>query len=139
MASRKVALVTGSAAGIGRSAAFLFAEAGYDVVVNYSKSQKEAEETADGVRSRDARVLLVRADVGVDSEVRRLVGSTIETFGGLDVLVNNAATTHFIPATDLDSLTDEVWDSIFQLNVKGTFYACRAAMPVLKEGSWDRL
>lgn len=132
MARRKVALVSGSATGIGRAAACQFAERGYDVVVNYSKSQDDAEETAEGVRARGTDVRIVRADAGVDAEVRRLVGETIEAFGGLDSLVNNAATTHFVPHADLDALTEEVWDSILQLNVKGTFYACRAAMPHLK-------
>ncbi|WP_199756698.1 SDR family NAD(P)-dependent oxidoreductase [Tautonia sociabilis] len=132
MAERRVALVTGSATGIGRSAAWRFAELGYDVVVNYSKSREDAEQTADGVRSRGAGVLVIRADAGKDVEVRSLVESAASAFGGLDVLVNNAATTHFIPHTDLDSVTDAVWDDILQLNVKGTFYSCRAAMPLLQ-------
>ncbi|QDV33272.1 SDR family NAD(P)-dependent oxidoreductase [Tautonia plasticadhaerens] len=132
MSRRKVALVSGSATGIGRAAAWLFAERGYDVVVNYSKSRTDAEETAEGVRSRGTDTRLVRADAGVDGEVRRLVEEATSAFGGLDALVNNAATTHFVPHTDLDALTEEVWDSILQLNVKGTFYACRAAMPHLK-------
>ncbi|MEW4567745.1 SDR family oxidoreductase [Tautonia sp. JC769] len=133
MAGRRVALVTGSAAGIGRAAAWQFAEAGYDVMVNYSRSQAEAEETADGVRSRGTDVRVVRADAGADEEVRGLVASTRDAFGRLDALVNNAATTRFIAHRDLDALTEEVWDSILQLNVKGLFYACRAAMPLLQE------
>jgi 3-oxoacyl-[acyl-carrier protein] reductase len=133
MARRKVAVVTGSATGIGRTAAWSFAEAGYDVVVNYSKSQAEAEQAAEGVRSRGGDVRIIRADVGLDAEVRRLVEEAVEAFGGIDALVNNAATTHFVPHDDLEALTEEVWDSILQLNVKGTFYACRAAMPRLKD------
>jgi 3-oxoacyl-[acyl-carrier protein] reductase len=65
--------------------------------------------------------------------VRALVEATLESLGGrLDVLVNNAATTSFIPHTDLDALTEKVWDDILQVNLKGTFYGCRAAMPHLK-------
>jgi len=132
MASRRVALVTGSATGIGRAVAWRLAGLGYAVTVNYSKSKAEAEETADGVRSRGAEVLLRQADVGDDTAVRALVAATAEAFGGLDVLVNNAATTYFVPHTDLDGLTEQVWDDILQVNLKGTFYGCRAAMPHLK-------
>ncbi len=102
------------------------------VAVNYSKSRAEAEETADGVRSRGAKVLLQQANVGDDAAVRTLVKATVDALGGLDVLVNNAGTTHFVAHTDLDGLTEQVWDDILQVNLKGTFYACRAAMPHLK-------
>jgi 3-oxoacyl-[acyl-carrier protein] reductase len=132
MTHEHVALVTGSATGIGRAVAWRFAQRGYAVVVNYSKSQAEAEETAEGVRSRGAKVLLRRADVGDDDAVRSLVDETVRTLGGLDVLVNNAGTTYFVPPTDLEGLTDLIWNEILQVNLMGTFYACRAAMPHLK-------
>lgn len=132
MAQERVALVTGSAAGIGRAVAWRFADLGYAVTVNYSKSKADAEETADGVRQRGAKVLLAGANVGDDRAVRGMVARTVEALGGLDVLVNNAATTHFIAHTDLDALTEPVWDEILQVNLKGTFYACRAAMPHLQ-------
>ena len=131
MADRRIALVTGSATGIGRASAWLLAERGYDVTVNYSKSEAEAEETAEGVRQRGGRAIVVRADVADDGAVRAMVGRTIDELGGLDVLVNNAATTHFVAHTDLDGLTGEVWDDILNVNLKGTFFASRAAMPHL--------
>jgi 3-oxoacyl-[acyl-carrier protein] reductase len=132
MSSPRAALVTGSATGIGRAVAWRFADRGYAVTVNYSRSRAEAEETADGVRARGAPVLLVRADVADDAAVRDMVGRTAAEFGGLDVLVNNAATTRFIPHADLEAVTAEVWDEILGVNLKGTFFACRAAMPHLK-------
>jgi 3-oxoacyl-[acyl-carrier protein] reductase len=132
MSVPRVALVTGSATGIGRAVAWQFAERGYSVAVNYSKSAAEAEETAAGVRSRGAKVALARANVADDSAVCELVARTVADLGGIDVLVNNAAMTHFVAHTDLDALTSEIWDEIFALNVKGTFFACRAAMPHLK-------
>jgi 3-oxoacyl-[acyl-carrier protein] reductase len=131
MPSARAALVTGSATGIGRSTAWMLAERGYDVTVNYSRSKAEAEETADGVRTRGARVLVIQATVADDAAVRGMVERTATDLGRLDVLVNNAATTHFIDHKDLDALTDPVWDEILQVNLKGTFYACRAAMPHL--------
>lgn len=130
--SDRAALVTGSATGIGRATAWLLAEQGLDVAINYSRSKAEAEEAADGVRQRGRKVLLVQADVGDAAAVAELVESTTRAFGGLDVLVNNAATTQFIRHDDLDALTDPVWESIFRVNVLGTFYACRSAMPALK-------
>jgi 3-oxoacyl-[acyl-carrier protein] reductase len=132
MEQSRAVLVTGSATGIGRAVAWRFAERGFSVTVNYSKSKDEAEETAEGVRSRGAQAIVVEADVADDTAVRVMVERTVESFGGLDVLVNNAATTYFVPHTDLDGLTGQVWDDILNVNLKGTFFACRAAMPHLK-------
>ena len=129
MDQQRVALVTGSATGIGRAVAWRFAERGFAVTVNFSKSKDEAEVTADGVRSRGGKAIVVQADVADDTAVRVMVERTVETFGGLDVLVNNAATTYFIPHTDLDGITGQVWDDILNVNLKGTFFGCRAAMP----------
>ena len=132
MASERAALVTGSATGIGRAIAWKLADRGYAVTVNFSRSQAEAEETADGVRARGSRVLLHKATVADDAAVRAMVEATVAEFGGLDALVNNAAVTHFVAHDDLDGLTEPVWDEILQVNLKGTFYGCRAAVPHLK-------
>jgi 3-oxoacyl-[acyl-carrier protein] reductase len=132
MDQQRVALVTGSATGIGRAVAWRFAELGFAVTVNFSKSKDDADLTAEGVRARGGKAIVVQADVADDTAVRVMVERTAETFGGLDVLVNNAATTYFIPHTDLDGITGEVWDDILNVNLKGTFFGCRAAMPWLK-------
>ena len=132
MDESRVVLVTGSATGIGRAVAWRFADLGFAVTVNYSRSKDDAEETAEGVRSRGGRAIVVQADVSDDTAVRVMVERTVETFGGLDVLVNNAATTYFVPHTDLDGLTGQVWDDILNVNLKGTFFGCRASMPHLK-------
>jgi 3-oxoacyl-[acyl-carrier protein] reductase len=112
--------------------AWRFAERGFAVTVNYSKSKDEAEITAEGVRERGGQAIVVAADVADDTAVHVMVERTVDSFGGLDVLVNNAATTYFVPHTDLDGLTGQVWDDILNVNLKGTFFACRAAMPLLK-------
>src|SRR4051812_45198034 len=127
----KVALVTGSATGAGRACAVRFATLGYAVVVNYSKSEADAHEPARLVTDAGAVVIVHKATVADDSQVGEMIDRTRREFGGLDVLVNNAGTTHFVPHAELDALTDAVWDDIFQVNVKGAFYACRAAMPHL--------
>jgi 3-oxoacyl-[acyl-carrier protein] reductase len=76
---------------------------------------------------------LCKANVGDDGAVRAMVARCRDELGGLDVLVNNAGTTRFIDHAELEALTDEVWDEILQVNLKGTFYACRAAYPLLRE------
>jgi 3-oxoacyl-[acyl-carrier protein] reductase len=130
---RKVALVTGSATGIGRATAVRFAREGLAVAVNYSRSQKEAEQTLEEVRSHGVPAILCNASVADDRAVRAMVERCATELGGLDVLVNNAGTTHFIDHGDLDALTDEVWDDILGVNLKGTFFCCRAALPALQE------
>lgn len=130
---RKVALITGSATGIGRAAALRFARDGFAVAVNYSRSEKEANETLAGVQSLNVPALLCKANVADESAVNAMVERCVKEFGRLDVLVNNAGTTHFIEHTNLDALTGEVWDDIFGVNLKGTFFCCRAALPHLQK------
>jgi 3-oxoacyl-[acyl-carrier protein] reductase len=131
-ASRKVALVTGAATGIGRACALRFAQHGLAVALNYSRSEKEARETLAEVQRRGAPAILCRCNVADDAGVRAMMTRCQDELGGLDVLVNNAGITHFIEHADLEALTDEVWDEILNVNLKGTFYCCRAAMPLLK-------
>jgi 3-oxoacyl-[acyl-carrier protein] reductase len=133
MSRRRVAVVTGSATGIGRAVAWRFAELGFGVTINYSRSKGEADETAAGVRERGGEALVCAANVADDGAVRAMIARTVGEFGGIDVLVNNAGTTHFIAHDDLEALTEPIWDEIVAVNVKGTFFACRAAMPSLKE------
>jgi len=132
MTDRKVALVTGSATGIGRAVAVRFASQGLAVMVNYSRSKADAEETVRLCQAHGVPALVHEATVADDAAVQAMVARTVKEFGGLDVLVNNAGTTYFVDHPDLDALTEEVWDNIYQVNVKGTFYGCRAAMPHLK-------
>src|SRR5262245_14350190 len=131
--TRKVVLVTGSATGIGRAAAIRFAKEGLAVAVNYSRSEKEAKETIAEVEKLGVPAILCKASVADESAVKDMVARVHKELGGLDVLVNNAATTQFIDHTNLDAQTDAVWQEIFQVNVMGLFYCCRAAMPLLKE------
>jgi 3-oxoacyl-[acyl-carrier protein] reductase len=133
MFEHPVALITGGATGTGRACALRFAKRGYRVAVNFSRSQKEAEETLAEIEQLGVPAIAHKASVADDAGVREMVRRCKDELGGLDVLVNNAGTTHFIPHTDLDALTDRVWDDIFSVNMKGTFYCCRAAMPLLKE------
>lgn len=132
----RVAVVTGAAVGIGRAIAVAFGREGAKVVVNYSKSRKEAEETAGLVKQAGGEPLAIQADVSKDGEVRAMVAKTLERFGRIDILVNNAAITAFVEFPDLEALTDDVWDRLYSVNVKGTFFCCRAVVPAMrKQGS----
>ncbi len=130
---QRVALVTGSATGVGRACAVRLAKLGYHVVVNYSRSADDARQSAAEVERQGVRSLLVECNVADDSQARQMLQQVAQTFGRLDVLVNNAARTHFIPHAKLEALTEEKWDEIFDVNLKGTFFVTRAAVPLLQK------
>ena len=129
----KVALVTGSGTGVGAATARLLASKGCRVVVNYRKSKKEAEEVVASITEAGGEAFAFQADVGDDMEARALVEVTRERYVQLDLLVNNAGTTAFIPFDDLDAVTDEVWSRLYQVNVVGAFHCARAAAGVMRE------
>jgi 3-oxoacyl-[acyl-carrier protein] reductase len=127
-----VALITGGGTGVGRATTLQLATRGYDVVVNYSRSRTDAEQTAAEARERGARALPLACDVSSDADVRAMIARCRDEFDRLDVVVNNAAITHFIDHTDLEAMTEEKWDRIFDVNLKGAFFVSRAAMPLLQ-------
>ena len=128
----KVALVTGGGTGIGKAASVLFAREGADVAVNYSRSKDDAEQTASEIVQLGRKAFAVCADVSQDSSVRKMVDEVVGTLGRLDILVNNAGTTQFVPITDLEGMTEELWDRVMAVNLKGAFFCCRAAIPAMK-------
>jgi len=129
----KVALVTGAAVGIGRAIAVAYGREGAGVVVNYSKSKKEAGQTADLVKRAGGQSLAVQADVSQDRQVRAMVAEVLERFGRVDILVNNAGITAFVDFADLEGLSEEIWDHLYSVNVKGTFFCCRAVVPAMRK------
>lgn len=130
--SRPVALVTGSASGIGRAAALRLARGEYDVVINYSRSRDRADRTLAELHELGGRHLAVAADVSDDAAVRAMVESTEKEFGRIDVLVNNAGTTSETPPEDLDGVDVADWDRVFAVNVRGLFQVTRACAPILR-------
>ena len=129
----RVALVTGSASGIGRTTAIELAKHGYNVIINYSRSAGDAADTVREAETHGVRALLYKADVSDDAQVRAMVGAAEGKFGRLDVLVNVAGTTVMTAQEDLEAISVEDWDRIFGVNVRGTFLATRAAAPLLKK------
>jgi 3-oxoacyl-[acyl-carrier protein] reductase len=133
MEKGRVALITGGGTGIGREVALMLAAQGVSSVLNYSRSEKEAAETAELVRARGASCLLYQANVADDGKVRAMIGAVVERLGRLDYVVNAAATTDFVALTDLEGLREESWDRTLAVNVKGVFFVCRAAALPLKQ------
>jgi 3-oxoacyl-[acyl-carrier protein] reductase len=131
--ARKAALVTGAASGIGRSAVLALARAGYDVAINYSRSDKAAREVDAEAQSAGARTLLCKCDVADDAAVRAMLKAVEAAFGHLDVLVNNAGTTTDVKPKDFEGMTVEEWDRVFAVNVRGLFQVTRASLPLLRK------
>ncbi len=127
-----VAIVTGSATGVGAACARRLAERGARVVVNYSRSAAEAEETAAACRALGAEVEVVKADVADDAACRRLVAAAVDRWGRLDVLVNNAAITRKSDPFDLETLDARDFQDIFGVNVVGSYQMTRAAVPAMR-------
>jgi len=128
----RVALITGGATGIGLATARRFSRAGAAVVINYSRSAAAAQAAVAELTAAGGRALAVRADVSHDGEVRAMMDRAVAELGGIDYLVNNAGWTRRVqPHRDFESLTDDVWDRVWAVNVKGVFYCVRAATPHL--------
>lgn len=132
----RAALVTGGGTGVGRATALALARLGCAVAVNYSRSKQEAEETAAQVRALGVRGVALQADVAEDAACRELVAGSVRELGRLDVLVQSAGVTSFIPQPDLERVTDADWEKILGVNVKGAFQCARAAKaPMLAAGA----
>ncbi len=129
----KSAIVTGGGTGVGRATALQLARLGCSVLVNYSRSERDAEKTAAEAAALGVKAIACRADVADDAAVRAMTDTALKEFGRLDVLVNNAGTTTFVNHADLEKVTEEDWDRILAVNVKGTFFCTRAATPALKD------
>jgi 3-oxoacyl-[acyl-carrier protein] reductase len=130
----RVALVTGGAGGIGGAAVRRLAKAGISgISINYRKSNKEAEDLAGEIERDGVKAIAIQADVQNDAQVRGLMGKIDDHFGRLDILINNAGVTHWVKLSDLEGLTDPIWDEILDVNVKGAFRCARAAANLLKE------
>jgi 3-oxoacyl-[acyl-carrier protein] reductase len=133
--SGKAAIVTGGGTGVGRATALELARGGCSVLVNYSRSRDEAESTAAEIEALGVKAIVVQADVSDDSACRAMVDKGAKAFGRIDVLINNAGTTKFVLAPDLDLVSDEDWQRIFAVNVIGPFHCARAVKgPMLASG-----
>ncbi len=127
----KVAIVTGSARGIGAAIAARYAAEGAKVVVNYSRSAAEANAVVEAIRSTGGAAITVQADVGKTAEIAPLFDATLKTYGRLDILVNNAA---IMQRRFLMDVTPEEFDAHFAVNVRGYFLCCQRAAAAMGAG-----
>jgi 3-oxoacyl-[acyl-carrier protein] reductase len=130
---RRAALVTGSASGIGRAEVVALAKAGYDVVINYSRSEAEAKKTEAECKRAGADTLVVQCDVADERSVVKMFDAIKERFGRLDVLCNNAGTSVTPLARDFEKVSVEDWDKVFAVNVRGVFLVTKHAAPLLRQ------
>jgi 3-oxoacyl-[acyl-carrier protein] reductase len=133
MSNGKVALITGGATGIGKEVAVGLASQGVNIVINYSRSDKEAAETSKLVGTKGVTCITAKADVADDRQVRAMIDEIVNKMGRLDYVLNAAGITDFVPMADLEGLKEEYWDRALAVNVKGVFFVCRAAAPHLKK------
>ncbi len=126
----KVALVTGGSRGIGRAVAVAFAKEGADVVVNYRTAKAEAEKTADLIHETGTKALVVQADVTRKDEVQDMTRRAASEFGQLDILVNNAGS---IAPAMLSDLTEDKWERVLDVHLKGPFFCLQAAAPIFQK------
>lgn len=123
--NKKTVLITGASRGIGRATAKLFAKSGYNVLINYNKSEKEAYELYNSLKDKGYSVSIFKADISNKFEVNLMVNHCIGVFGKIDVLVNNAGITQSKLFTDI---TYEDWKEMMDINLNGIFYTTQKAL-----------
>lgn len=129
----KVAIITGGDSGIGRAVAYAFAIEGAKVVIAYLNEHKDAEETAEVIKSKNGEVFLIDGDIREETHCQKIIDQTIEKYGQIDVIVNNAA--FQMARESIQEISAEEWDKTFRTNIYAPFYLCKAAEKHLAPGS----
>lgn len=135
--SGKVAIVTGASSGIGRATAITLARNGAAVIVNYMKNAIGADETVAEIRAMRRNALAIRADVTRRHEIVAMVAETLENFERIDILVNNAGSA--VQLASLEECTEELWDAVMAVNLKGVFLCSQVIMPHFKRQMSGRI
>lgn len=132
----RVAIVTGGSRGIGKAVVELLASCGAHVVVNYVRDEDAATATVNLVQSHGVKARAIQADVAQLDEAERLVQETVEHFGRVDFLICNAG---IWAGAEVESISEELWDKTIDINLKGTWSVCRAAVPLMKRQKFGRI
>ena len=134
----RVAIVTGGAGGMGRGIALKFAGEGCDVVVT-DLNLEGAEKVAKEIESIGRQSLAIKTDISNSTEVNNMVDKTIEKFGKIDILINNAGGVSGVKGGDTDTATEEDWDKVLNINLKGAFLVCMAVIPHMKKKKYGKI
>ena len=133
----QVAVITGGSQGIGRAIAEMLASAGADIVLNhFDASAEEVEQVSRHIREVGRDVVAIEADVASRAEVEAMVGRAFDEFGRIDILVNNAGIS---PECPLHEMTDDIWDRVLAVNLRGQFLVCQAVVPVMSSAGYGRI
>lgn len=133
----KVALVTGASSGIGAATAIALAKEGAAVAVNYLENEEGAQGVVKQIRAYGGKAIAIKADVGKKAEVKAMVERVLEELQGLHILVNNAGT--LVKRGTVADLSEEIWDRVIEVNLKGTFLCCQAAILFMIKNGWGRI
>ena len=126
------AVITGGDSGIGRAVAVAFAREGADVLISYLGEDEDAQATAQLVEDAGRKAVLVKGDIQFPEHCRSIVDRAVSEFGGIDILVNNAA--HQATFKNIDEISDDEWELTFKVNIHAMFYLSKAAVKHMKEG-----
>ncbi|AGS24927.1 short-chain dehydrogenase protein (plasmid) [Rhizobium etli] len=129
----KRAIITGGDSGIGRAVAIAYAREGADILISYLDEDEDADETKRLVEQAGRKAVLVSGDIQDPAHCRQIVETAVQEFGGIDILVNNAA--HQASFKSIDEISDEEWELTFKVNIHAMFYLTKAAVPHMKPGS----
>ena len=129
----KVAVITGSSSGVGAALATKLSSEGASVVINYNQSKEGAIRTRDSIVAAGGQAVIVQGDVSEEADCERIAEMAVSSFGRIDILINNAGCTTFVPHDNLQDLTSSIWERTLRVNLMGAFFMSRAAMPHLQK------
>jgi NAD(P)-dependent dehydrogenase (short-subunit alcohol dehydrogenase family) len=132
---KRVAVITGSASGMGKAMALRFAREGSDIVVADLQFEK-AQGVVEQVKSLGRKAIAVKADISKSKDIKAMIESSIQAFGKIDILVNNAGAAG---GGSLENSDEDEWDYVLALNLKGAFIACKAAVPCMKKQGYGKI
>ncbi len=133
----QVALITGASSGIGRASAIEFAKSGAKVIVNFNSNEKAAAEIVAQIKAEGGEAFAVQANVVIKADVDRLVKETMDAYGRIDILYNNAGT--LVDRKTIEDMSEKLWDDVMDVNAKSVFLCTNAVIPIMKKQGYGKI